>query len=1079
MYTNKKSILQRTFCLFVAMILVLSGMIFISSERVSAAGSVYYVSASGNDSFSGTAKNPLKTLSAAYKKAVVSGGTIVLMGDVESGNAEAWNSAITTGGNHTQLITITGKDPATGTVYENATLRHNSPVIKGPTKIEYLTLCASRDYAYINARQHELIIGEGIAKKDYNIYVHCGVGGTGTLPSTKFELNSGSLSAVYLAGSYLTVENAGITGNCEATINGGEIVGNLYIGYDTYDNHKEGFVNGNVVITINGGNVSNITHRLLANNTVGGYIAVIFNNNTIAKTDLPSAQNGVYIIKSGTNGLVSATGTPGLFTYTTGSRFSCYVDGKKAEDGQFSVTPGEHVVSFRRNDDDDFMGAYAGGFPDGSFRPEEKLTRAQAIELVVKAANKTYSGKASTFTDISKSDWYYNSVSCAQENNFLPEEWGNVLSPNANITRGEFVYIVDYALVRLASSAKAVEFTDVPESHTYYEAIMNAQRSGCVEGYGDGTFRPEGDLTRAEAVTIINRFLARTPEEGVVSAYPDAVGHWAQGQIMTASTEHSEGLWTHDTEFLGKKFEIPADAASAEDYIPALHAQSGYLSSEAIRDGVDTISDRMKQDILNSPNTADIYGDRITGKTYKISPNGSDNKLAHLGDVVLGPTPYKTIAGLTSNVTLKSGDAVLFERGSIYRGTFTVVAGVTYGAYGTGNKPILTQSAKNYANSSLWVETEWENVWKCTDQLTNVGVIAFDHDVQNYGEGCYDELYGIIMNKDLFNVTGPESLCGDLQFYSDIESGISAEGDLYVYSTGGNPGTRFSSIEIGEKANIINGTAANVVIDNLSFKFVGGHGMGGAGGCQERYVTNCVWSWIGGSILSKDFHGNGRPVNYGNAVEVYGGCNGYYVENNWMYQIYDTAVTHQRSASTGDCIQENISYSKNLMEYCFWGIEFYNTPPSADQLASAGKETDDYTRVTRNVMSDYNVLRLGGYGWGSIVRYRTSQLYCGSTLSENYDCYAKYNIFDRATGSMLNLRENSNEIEDSNIYIQTLGRPWGVLKTNYTTYCDYNSVSNIRDLWGDENAVIVLINPEFEPVELDIPDGLANKNYVF
>ncbi|MBR5527500.1 MAG: hypothetical protein IKV97_00750, partial [Clostridia bacterium] len=257
-----------------------------------------------------------------------------------------------------------------------------------------------------------------------------------------------------------------------------------------------------------------------------------------------------------------------------------------------------------------------------------------------------------------------------------------------------------------------------------------------------------------------------------------------------------------------------------------------------------------------------------------------------------------------------------------------------------------------------------------------------------------------------------------------------------------------------------------ITIDNLSLKFTGGHGIG-FGTTSDVRVTNCVFSWLGGSVLK--WNDNKTAVNYGNAVEIYGGCDGYHVENNWMYQIYDTAVTHQRSSSTGDCYQGNVNYLSNLMEYVFWGIEFYNAPPTADQL---GGGKDRWDRLTENVRSAFNVLRLGGYGWGSITRYRTSQLYCGSSLSENKNCIAEYNIFDRATGQLLNLPSNSTEVEDKNIYIQTLGLNWGRLK-GVAVGCNLNSAKNIANLWGDKNAVVIVIDPEVEPVVLKTPEGLA------
>ena len=72
----------------------------------------------------------------------------------------------------------------------------------------------------------------------------------------------------------------------------------------------------------------------------------------------------------------------------------------------------------------------------------------------------------------------------------------------------------------------------------------------------------------------------------------------------------------------------------------------------------------------------------------------------------------------------------------------------------------------------------------------------------------------------------------------------------------------------------------------------------------------------------------------------------------------------------------------------------------------------------------------------------------------------------------MTLPSNSTEVEDKNIYIQTIGQPLGSLKGAETT-CDYNAAANIANLWGDKNAVVIVIDPEKEPIVRNIPEGLA------
>lgn len=487
----------------------------------------------------------------------------------------------------------------------------------------------------------------------------------------------------------------------------------------------------------------------------------------------------------------------------------------------------------------------------------------------------------------------------------------------------------------------------------------------------------------------------------------------------------------------------------AKDYVVSLYEQGLTLSDEAILEGIEVVSEQMKQDIINTPNTQEIYGDKMNGQIYYISEkNGNDSN-----DGKSPENAFKTINGFKAKIKdLATGSSVLFERGGVYRGTLSTSRnGVIYGSYGNGKKPIIMQSQRNFADESLWTPVDgYPNVWLCTEKLVNVGVMAFDHDIWDYSASTYDETYGYIMNKNLFNFDGIHELTSDLQFYSELpNNSTSTAGNLYLYSTEGNPGKRFASIEIGENITIMSGSGNDVVIDNISFKYTGAHGMGGAGGCKNRTVTNCIYSWLGGSILSVDFHGNGRPVNYGNAVEIYGSCNGYVVQNCWIYQIYDTAVTHQFSNAT-KCVQTGVRYLENLIEYCFWGIEFYN--------GNDGGVLPPEQKYTSDVISRYNVLNKTGYGWGSIVRFRDGYLYNGSSLSSNYDCYTEYNVFNTCSGDIILLVANSNEIPDKNIYVQYLGNRLGTLK-GVKKICDIHSEEYIKNYYGDKNPIVIVLDP--------------------
>ncbi len=173
-----------------------------------------------------------------------------------------------------------------------------------------------------------------------------------------------------------------------------------------------------------------------------------------------------------------------------------------------------------------------------------------------------------------------------------------------------------------------------------------------------------------------------------------------------------------------------------------------------------------------------------------------------------------------------------------------------------------------------------------------------------------------------------------------------------------------------------------------------------------------------------------------------------------MYQIYDTGPTHQVSNGSGNYVQRDVRYIGNLIEYVHWGIEFYNTPNPGDEEK----------RLTDGVYTAYNICRYGGYGWGSIVRNRqtSAQLYSGHALGVNKNQHTEYNVFDRSAGNLIRLFSASTEFLDKNIYIQTLGGRLGDLKGTINSKCDYDSAYSIQKHLGDNNAVVIVIDPEKE-----------------
>ncbi|MBR6509622.1 MAG: hypothetical protein IKT38_03350 [Clostridia bacterium] len=339
----------------------------------------------------------------------------------------------------------------------------------------------------------------------------------------------------------------------------------------------------------------------------------------------------------------------------------------------------------------------------------------------------------------------------------------------------------------------------------------------------------------------------------------------------------------------------------------------------------DAKATELRNKILNSANT-DVS--KIKGTIYYVSPKGNNKND--------GKSPATAVRDVNADIfrmgDIISGDAVLFERGGLWRltSTFKCEEGVTYGSYGTGNKPSFYASAQNYADSSLWIPSNLKNVWKLTVADTDIGLIAF-----NYGE-----LVGV----KKFN--GIVSLEKNGDFYYN-----KAQDTLYVYCNKGNPGKVYENIEVALRFPIITAGYPGIVIDNLCLKYTGTFGIYMYNG-SNTVISNCEIGFIGGAIQS----GNLR---YGNGIQSWNGAENQVVKNNWIYQVYDAGVTWQGDYSYlpeyGD-VYKNITYERNLIEYCTYSFEWWHANNGA---------TYDSPATVENFKCINNICRFAGYGFGA------------------------------------------------------------------------------------------------------------------
>ena len=163
------------------------------------------------------------------------------------------------------------------------------------------------------------------------------------------------------------------------------------------------------------------------------------------------------------------------------------------------------------NGDDHY--AYIVGYPDSTVRPQNGITRAEVatifFRLLTDETRNANSTKSNSYSDVAAGAWYNHAVSTLSAMGIVKGDSNGKFNPNAPITRAEFAAIA--ARFDDKANTTAVDFSDIA-SHWAKNEINAAANNGWINGYTDGTFRPNNKITRAEAMTLVNRVLKRLPE---------------------------------------------------------------------------------------------------------------------------------------------------------------------------------------------------------------------------------------------------------------------------------------------------------------------------------------------------------------------------------------------------------------------------------------------------------------------------------------------------------------------------------------------------------------------------------------
>lgn len=195
--------------------------------------------------------------------------------------------------------------------------------------------------------------------------------------------------------------------------------------------------------------------------------------------------------------------------------------------------------------------AYIIGYPDGDVHPQGNITRAEVatifFRLLRDPVRTQYWSQTNDYPDVAFNKWYNNAISTLSNMGIICGYPDGTFRPDAPITRAELTKIAAgfFSDPRVAATYDG-RFSDVHGAEWYISYLMTALEEGLIEGYPDGSFRPNRPITRAETCTIVNRTLGRKPEkdhllpESDMINWPDNINRniWYYAQMQEATNSH-------------------------------------------------------------------------------------------------------------------------------------------------------------------------------------------------------------------------------------------------------------------------------------------------------------------------------------------------------------------------------------------------------------------------------------------------------------------------------------------------------------------------------------------------------------
>ena len=224
--------------------------------------------------------------------------------------------------------------------------------------------------------------------------------------------------------------------------------------------------------------------------------------------------------------------------------------------------------------------SYIIGYQDGNVRPYGTVTRGEVatifFRLLTDEARDKYWSQDSGYSDCGPDLWCNNAISTLSNMGIISGYEDGTFRPYAKITRAQFAKIA-VGFFETTTQEYAGYYTDVPDNAWYTDYVEAASRVGLIQGFQDGTFRPNENITRAQACVIVNRALGRTPAEerllpeDEMIIWPDCTpDDWFYADIQEATNSHDYTIVT----VKGEKVEKWSGKLPQRDWAAFEHAWS-------------------------------------------------------------------------------------------------------------------------------------------------------------------------------------------------------------------------------------------------------------------------------------------------------------------------------------------------------------------------------------------------------------------------------------------------------------------------------------------------------------------------